>query len=119
MSALYNQRLHASRITSLVEHADAKREDYALGKLESLSGKLGGSADALLQAMKAQNENHVEQAVANYEAALRRGESTGVAANHLAWISAQNGPNLERALDLARDAHGHDPKNPVVMDNLV
>src|SRR5437764_4331563 len=116
--ALEIDRQHATAITALAENAEAQREDYALGQLESLTGKLGGSADALLQAMKAQDENHVEQAVANYEAALRRGESTGVAANNLAWIYAQNGQNLERALELARDARDHDPKNPAVMDTL-
>jgi len=116
--ALEIDRQHTTAITALAENAEAQREDYALGQLESLSGKLGGSADALLQAMKAQDENHVEQAVANYEAALRRGESTGVAANNLAWIYAQNGQNLERALELARDARDHDPKNPAVMDTL-
>ena len=90
----------------------------ALGELESLSGKLGGSADPLLSAIKAQEEDRVEQAIANYEAALRRGESTGVAANNLAWIYAQKGQNLDRALELARAAHDRDPKNPAVMDTL-
>jgi len=116
--ALEIDRQHATAIAALAENAKAQREDRALDQLESLGGKLGGSADVLLNAIKAQDENHVQQAIANYEAALRRGESTGVAANNLAWIYAQNGQNLDRALELARDAHDHDPKNPAVMDTL-
>jgi tetratricopeptide (TPR) repeat protein len=57
-------------------------------------------------------------AIQKYETAIRRGEYTGVAANNLAWLYAQNGRNLDRALDLAKFAHDRDPGNLAILDTL-
>lgn len=80
--------------------------------------KAGGQASALLSGYAAQQKNENENAVAHYETALRGGESTGVAANNLAWLYAQQGRNLDRALVLAEQARSLAPGNPAVLDTL-
>lgn len=116
--ALQIDRQRATAAMALAENAMAQQKGQAFDKLQSLTGKLGGSADALLTALHAQEENQPELAIANYEAAIRRGEASGVAANNLAWLYAEKGQSLDRALELARFAHDHDPRNLAVTDTL-
>jgi tetratricopeptide (TPR) repeat protein len=116
--ALEIDRQRATAAMALAENAMAQQKGQAFDKLQSLAGKLGGSADALLTALRAQQENQPEQAIANYETAIRRGEASGVAANNLAWLYAEKGQRLDRALELARSAHDHDPRNLAVTDTL-
>jgi tetratricopeptide (TPR) repeat protein len=108
----------ATAAMALAESVLAKKQDEALDKLELLAGRLGGSAGALLDAVKAQESKQPEAAIQQYETAIRRGEYTGVAANNLAWLYAENDRNLDRALDLAKFAHDRDPKNLAIMDTL-
>ena len=54
----------------------------------------------------------------NYEAAVHGGDNSGVSANNLAWIYAQQGRELERALALARHARELAPEDPAVLDTL-
>ncbi|HEX6465821.1 MAG TPA: tetratricopeptide repeat protein [Terriglobales bacterium] len=53
-----------------------------------------------------------------YEAAVHKGDPTGVAANNLAWIYAQQGAKLDRALTLAQQAFQVAPRDPAVLDTL-
>lgn len=108
----------ATAAMALAESVLAQHNGEALDKLEPLAARLGGSAGALLDAIKAQDSMQPEMAIQQYEAAIRRGEYTGVAANNLAWLYAQNGRNLDRALDLAKFAHDRDPRNLAIMDTL-
>jgi tetratricopeptide (TPR) repeat protein len=102
----------------LAETAVEQKKDHGLDQLESMVEELGGSAQSLLAAVKAQDENQLDLAMEKYEAAVRQREHSGVAANNLAWLYAQRGQNLDRALELARSAHDSDPKNLAIMDTL-
>ena len=116
--AMEIDRQRATAAMALAETVTVAQKRQAFDQLASLTGKLGGSADSLLEAVRAQDQNRQEQAIAGYEDAVRRGEITGVAANNLAWLYAQKGQSLDRALELAKLAHDRDPKNPAVMDTL-
>ncbi|HZR29004.1 MAG TPA: tetratricopeptide repeat protein, partial [Terriglobales bacterium] len=54
----------------------------------------------------------------DYEKLLQHGDPSGAAANNLAWIYAQQGTNLDRALMLAQRARLLAPQNPAVLDTL-
>jgi tetratricopeptide (TPR) repeat protein len=66
------------------------------------------------------NEATGKQDVARnaYERALQLQPDAGPAANNLAWIYAQEGKDLDRALDLARRAKLALPDSPAVSDTL-
>ncbi len=59
-----------------------------------------------------------ERAVARYEDAIRLDPDLAEAKNNLAYIYADQGKNLDRALDLAQDAKTLLPDNPSVSDTL-
>ena len=100
----------------------------ALAKTFAATGNLSAASDSaartgtnsatLLAGVKAQESNDVKTAIQNYETAVRGGEPSGVAANNLAWLYAQQGTNLDRALDLARTAQSLLPHDPAVLDTL-
>ena len=54
----------------------------------------------------------------DYEKLLQQGDPSGAAANNLAWLYAQQGANLDRALMLAQRARLLAPQNPAVLDTL-
>jgi tetratricopeptide (TPR) repeat protein len=83
-----------------------------------LAGRVGGRTAALLAGLTAQQRNNIAEAIVHYETALRNGERSGVAANNLAWLYAQEGTSLDRALILAEQAHALAPKNPAVLDTV-
>jgi tetratricopeptide (TPR) repeat protein len=58
------------------------------------------------------------RAVARYEEAVRLDPNLAEAKNNLAYIYADQGKNLDRALDLAQDAKTLLPNNPSVSDTL-
>ena len=116
--ALEIDRQRGTAVVALAENTVARQSDESLQQLQPLAGRLGGSADALLNAIKAQDEHHDDPAIAAYELALRQGEQTGIAANNLAWLYARKGQNLDRALELAKLARDHSPANPAVLDTL-
>lgn len=72
----------------------------------------------LVQGRAAEVRHDRARAIRHYETALRLGENTGAAANNLAWIYAQEGVQLDRALELARRASELDPENPAIWDTL-
>jgi len=59
-----------------------------------------------------------QRAVARYEDAIRLDPDLAEAKNNLAYIYADQGMNLDRALDLAQDAKTLLPDNPSVSDTL-
>jgi tetratricopeptide (TPR) repeat protein len=59
-----------------------------------------------------------DQAIEHYEAAIRINPDLGVAKNNLAYLLAERGENLDRALDLAQEAKGLLPENPSAADTL-
>ncbi len=82
------------------------------------AARMGGDSAALVAAFRADQRNDIAAAVRNYETAVRGGERSGTAANNLAWIYAQQGRNLERALTLAQTAQELNPSSPAVLDTL-
>jgi tetratricopeptide (TPR) repeat protein len=59
-----------------------------------------------------------EKAITNYEAAIRRAPNLGEAKNNLAYLFADSGKNLDRALDLAQEAKALLPDSPNAADTL-
>jgi len=76
------------------------------------------SQQPLLRAFQAATDGDGRRAVQEYERAVREGDQTGVAANNLAWIYAEQNTNLDRALQLAESAVKYLPQNPAVLDTL-
>jgi tetratricopeptide (TPR) repeat protein len=60
----------------------------------------------------------VPDAIQRYEDAVRLDPSLAVAKNNLAYLLADTGGNLDRALDLAQEARGLLPDNPNAADTL-
>ncbi len=89
-----------------------------LGAAADSASRTGGHSAALLAGVRAQEHNDVASAIENYERAIREGEHSGVAANNLAWLYAEQGSNLERALELAQTASSMAPGNPAVLDTM-
>jgi uncharacterized protein HemY len=80
--------------------------------------RVGGKIAALLSGITAQQHNDAAGAIAQYETALREGERSGVAANNLAWLYAQQNMRLDRALELAEQARAQAPRDPAVLDTV-
>jgi tetratricopeptide (TPR) repeat protein len=59
-----------------------------------------------------------DEAIARYEDAIRLDPSLGIAKNNLAYLLAERGGNLDRALDLAQEAKALLPDNPNAADTL-
>jgi tetratricopeptide (TPR) repeat protein len=72
----------------------------------------------MLAGVRAQRNNDVDAAITHFEAAVRQGDSTGYAANNLAWLYAQKGTSLDRALHLARTAAEARPAEAAIVDTL-
>jgi len=60
----------------------------------------------------------VQKAIEHYENAVRLDPDLGVAKNNLAYLIAETGGNLDRALDLAKEAKELLPDNPNAADTL-
>ena len=94
----------------------AERGDVR-GAAQAMS-QVGGKTAALWSAITAQQHNDAARAIAHYETALREGEQSGVAANNLAWLYAEQSMRLDRALELAEQAHARAPWDPAVLDTV-
>jgi tetratricopeptide (TPR) repeat protein len=77
-----------------------------------------GRKAALFAGLLAERHNDLQGAAVQYEAALRHGDPTGIAANNLAWLYAEQGGDLNRALQLAQQARQFAPSNPAVLDTV-
>ncbi len=63
-------------------------------------------------------QGRIPDAVARYEEAVRLDPGLAVAKNNLAYLIAESGGNLDRALDLAKEAKELLPDNPNAADTL-
>jgi tetratricopeptide (TPR) repeat protein len=120
----------ASRCFQATLRIDPKRSTAAvqLAALESRAGDLEAAASSaagasvsnslLLSGLRADFGHDHQAAISAYEEALKKGDTTGVAANNLAWLYAEQGTNLDRALQLAQRAREANPINPAVTDTL-
>jgi len=59
-----------------------------------------------------------DDAIERYEEAIRLAPELAVAKNNLAYLLAEKGANLDRALDLAQEAKAQLPDNPNAADTL-
>ena len=59
-----------------------------------------------------------ERAIASYQTAIRYHPNLAESKNNLAYIFAESGENLDRALDLAQEAKALRPDNPNTADTL-
>jgi tetratricopeptide (TPR) repeat protein len=59
-----------------------------------------------------------EEAIRHYESALELEPGLAVAKNNLAYLMAERGQDLDRALDLAQEAKAELPENPHAADTL-
>ncbi|HLZ49128.1 MAG TPA: hypothetical protein VKP61_00115, partial [Candidatus Acidoferrum sp.] len=93
----------------------------ALAQLYIQSGQ-PAVADKLLRdssrSAVTQTASGAKRPAEDYERILQQGDASGAAANNLAWIYAQQGTNLDRALLLAQRARLLAPQNPAVLDTL-
>lgn len=96
------------------------RVQAAKGDLEAASKSAGNVRELspMLAGVEAEQRNDLQKALEQYEAAIRRGDNTGVAANNAAWIYAQQGRELERALQYALRARELQPGSAAVLDTL-
>jgi tetratricopeptide (TPR) repeat protein len=72
----------------------------------------------LMVAMINEAQRRPEEAEKKYEEVLGLDSRSVVAANNLAYLYAENGRNLDRALSLAQMAAAQAPDNPAVQDTL-
>ncbi len=120
----------AMRCFSAALAMDPKRSSSAVqlaalesrtGDVEAASSSAAGTSTSnslLISGIRADSARNNPAAIRAYEEALQEGDTTGVAANNLAWIYAEQGINLDRALQLAQRALEANPINPAVTDTL-
>jgi tetratricopeptide (TPR) repeat protein len=93
--------------------------DEALREYEALSKKQAKPVGALtMTGMILVQQGKKDLAKKRYEEVLALDGSAAVAGNNLAWILADSGEDLDRALDLAKAAVAAVPDKPEMMDTL-
>ena len=106
---------------------DALGRMYAnSGRLEAAEQQFATLADKgveteyglILAAVLAHGQGKLDVAKQRYEKALAANPQSAVAANNLAWIYAEEGGNLDVALNLAQTAKRAAPDNPNFIDTL-
>ena len=106
---------------------DALGRMYAnSGRLEAAEQQFATLADKgvdveyglILAAVLAHGQGKLDVAKQRYEKALAANPQSAVPANNLAWIYAEEGGNLDTALELARTAKRAEPENPNFTDTL-
>lgn len=109
----------ASAALALVQVALKQKDTRTAASFATVAlGKVRPAVAELIQGREAEHRLDRAAAIRHYEAAVRLGEGSGAAANNLAWLYAQQGIQLDRALELARRATELDPKNPAIWDTL-
>ena len=95
------------------------RIDEALREYEALSKKQAKPVGALtLSGILLQRQGKVDAAMKRYEDVLALDSRAGVASNNLAWILAERGQDMDRALQLAQTAVSVAPESPEILDTL-
>jgi tetratricopeptide (TPR) repeat protein len=108
---------------------DSTRHSAAewLARLQAQSGDLASASHSvatvhefspMLAGVEAEQQHDLDAAAEHYDKAVRAGDPTGVAANNLAWILAQQNRELDRAIGLANKARELQPDNPAVLDTV-
>lgn len=101
------------------EYIKTGRLAEGLGKLEDVLKKDPKNASAYgTKGMVLEQQGKTSEAIKSYEEALRADPRLDAAGNNLAYIYAEEGTNLEKALDLARNARKNQPNSPDVADTL-
>jgi tetratricopeptide (TPR) repeat protein len=96
-----------------------RRLDEAKKNFEDLAGRSEQPAGPLtMVGMILILQNQPTEARKKFEAALALDSRAAVAANNLAWLYAEGGENLDRALNLAETAKAGLPDNGDVSDTL-
>jgi tetratricopeptide (TPR) repeat protein len=100
-------------------YARQQRLDEALAQFEKMAEKQPKSVTAhTVAGMLLDMQKRTSDAQKKYERALEVDPRAAVAANNLAWIYAENGGNLDLALQLAQTAKTQLPDQPEVNDTL-
>ena len=95
-----------------------ERIDKAIAELEIAARLPDGVGASTMIAILLEQQNKTAEARTRYERILEANSSAPIAANNLAWIYAENGVNLDRALELAQSAKRDLPESPDVTDTL-
>jgi Tfp pilus assembly protein PilF len=93
--------------------------DLALKEFEALSTRQAKPVASLTMiGMILEQQGKVDAAIKRYEDVLAIDSRAGTAANNLAWILADRGQELDRALQLAQTAVAVAPETPQIIDTL-
>jgi tetratricopeptide (TPR) repeat protein len=95
------------------EAIDTYQRAIAQSPQSARSGSLHLMLASLLEA-----GGRLEEAMSHYEEAIELDSSLAVAKNNLAYLMAERGQDLERALQLAQEAKAELPDNPNAADTL-
>jgi tetratricopeptide (TPR) repeat protein len=100
-------------------YLNEKRLDEALREFEALSKRQAKPIDPLtMTGVILEQQGKVDAAMKRYDEVLTLDSRAGTAANNLAWILADRGQDLDRALQLAQTAIAVAPEVPQVLDTL-
>jgi tetratricopeptide (TPR) repeat protein len=108
---------HAELLVAI--YAEQGRLDEAIATFEEARevGSLGSFGEELLARLYTQTQKD-DQAIAIYERLVQQGESRVGVKNDLAYLLAKSGRDLDRALELARQAQAEAGENANVADTL-
>jgi putative PEP-CTERM system TPR-repeat lipoprotein len=96
-----------------------RRLDDALREFETITSRQPDSVSAhTLVAMIYQAQGRLKESKERYERVMQIDSKAAVAANNLAWLYAEEGENLDLALQLAQTARQQLPEQPEVSDTL-
>ena len=102
------------RLYALSGRLDAAEKQFADLAARSTEGEYG----LILAGVLAHGQGKLDVARQRYEKVLAANPESPVAANNLAWIYAEQGGNLDMALNLAQTAKRLAPTNPNFIDTL-
>ena len=98
------------------DRGDVRKAIAELEKLAARSPNAASIHTSIGQMLEAQGQ--IDDARKRYELALSIDAGMPVAANNLAWLIAEHGGNLDRAMQLAQTAKSKLPESPSVTDTL-
>jgi tetratricopeptide (TPR) repeat protein len=111
-------RLAAYDILGQIYMAQGRLDD-ARARFEHLERQERlATASGTVVAMILQAQNRTDEARRRYEAIVERDPKAAAAANNLAWLYAEAGGDLDRALQLANSARQVDPEEPQIADTI-
>jgi tetratricopeptide (TPR) repeat protein len=92
--------------------------DEARQRFEHLEKQDRSTAFSTVVAMLLQAQNRTDEARKRFEAVVERNPKAVAAANNLAWIYAETGGDLDRAMQLATSARQIAPNEPKIADTI-